>query len=618
MPWVHVEFWNARIAAANPPLRQSETRIPERPDQTDFLQKWYDWHRGYRIITHDDGREEHQSMIGERLQDVPPGHLPRTLDELRAASYSLTSMSNQTNTESPQFVEQSSGALNVDSHAHSVYPTQPEEEPIDPEDRIFDPAEIPASTTLPSSAVISTNTLSSTSLPIASPPIPSPPTPLQTTASSNTTSHAERARQAEYQARRVAALRRELSRMRSGIERVMSGLQELGESIPDSQDAVRRSANLDTRLQALQERLTSPHGLTNVGRPPNLTVNLDTRTSMQALQERLTSTRGLANVGASSNQTANLDTRTSMDFTPEPIPRLPGILDLVGNDPHMSMQQRLEAARDAEGWTRRQREHVAVRLEELESEAQAATERRRQLEHEVRLQEENARIFDSREEVERQGAEYESPIGGMFRRAYARYGDREEERRQEQLLQQILEAEERIMAGDDVGEETNQRDRRRNDGPTSTRAAVLERGLRAAETLASNTIETPEERRERSRTVGLTTFEQLRQQHLVRLGSDSSSPHSPELGRGLAVRRYSHLLRRRAAAPFDPQDPELDMDDMDEDDSSENVEEEQRAGLDRNDGRPAPKSDEEMMVKSECKICYGQLATVAVLPCGES
>lgn len=608
-PWVHVEFWDARIAAANPPLRQSEARIPERPDQTDFLRKWYDWHRGYRIIIHDDGREEHQSMIGERLQDVPPGHLPRTFDELRAASYSLPSMSNQTNTESPQFVEQSSTA--------DLNPTQSEEEPIDPEDRIFDPAEIPTSTTLPSSTVLSTNTLSTTSLPIASPPIPSPPTPLQTTASSNTTSHAERARQAEYQARRVAALRRELSRMRSGIERVMSGLQELGESIPDSQDAVRRSANPDTRLQAVEERLTRPHGLTNVGGPSNLTANLGTRTSMQALQERLTSTHGLANVGASSNQTADLDTQTSMDLTPEPIPRLPSILDLVGNDPHMSMQQRLEAARDAEGWTRRQREHVAVRLEELESEAQAATERRRQLEHEIRLQEQN--VFGSREEVEREGAEYESPIGGMFRRAYARYGDREEERRQEQLLQQILdlEADGLIMADDRVGEETNQPDRRRNDGPTSTRAAVPERALRAAETLASNNIETPDERRERFRSVGLTTLEQLRQQHIVRLGSDSSTPHSPELGR-VAGRRYSHLLRRRAAAPFDPRDPELDMDDMDEDDSSENVEEEQSAGLDRNDGRPAPKSDEEMMVKSECKICYGQLATVAVLPCGGS
>ncbi|KAI4134458.1 MAG: hypothetical protein LQ347_001509 [Umbilicaria vellea] len=495
------------------------------------------------------------------------------------------SVPNQSRTESPHTVDQrSTGAINVSSHSFSVSPTVPVEDPIDPEDRIFDPAEIPASITSPPSTLLSTNTLSTTSLPIASPPIPSPPSQLQTTASSNTTHHADRARQAEYQARRVAALRRELSRMRSGIERVMSGLQELGENIPDSQDAVRRSANLDIRLQVLQERLTS--------------------------------TPSLANVGATLNHTAYPDTRTNMNFTAEPLPQLPGILDLVRNDPHMSIQQRLEAARDAEGWTRRQREHAAVRLEALESEAQAATDRRRQIEREIRMQEQNARIFGTREEVERQGAEYESPIGGMFRRAYARYGDREEERRQEQLLQQIIEAEERVLANDDAAER-NQPDRRRPEGPLSLSAAPMDRTVRSAETFFADEIETPEHRRERLRTLGWT-MEPLQQQHPIRIGDDTNFPHLQDPARGLAARRYGQFasMRRRAAAPFDPHDPELEMDDMDEDDSSENVEEE-RAGLDKNDGRPAPKTDEEMMVKSECKICYGQLATVAVLPCGK-
>lgn len=525
-------------------------------------------------------------MIGERLQDVAPGHLPRSVDELRVVNQSSMSVPNQSRTESPQIVDQSSTAvINVSIHSSSVSPTILVEDPIDPEDRLFDPAEIPASITSPPFTLLSTNTLSTTTLPIASPPIPSPPPPLETTTFSNTNSHADRARQAEYQARRVAALRRELSRMRSGIERVMSGLQELGENIPDSQDAVRRSANLDSRLQVLQERLTSTHSM--------------------------------ANVGATSNHITNPVNRTSMNFTPEPLPQLPGILDLVRNDPHMSIQQRLEAARDAEGWTRRQREHVAVRLEELESQAQAATERRRQIEREIRIQEQNTRIFGTREEVERQGAEYESPIGGMFRRAYARYGDREEERRQEQLLQQILEAEERILADNDE-EERNQPDRRRNGGPLSLTAAPMDRTVRSSETFSADEIETPEERRERLRTLGLTTMEQLQQQHLMRIGDDTSYPHVQDPARRLAARRYGQFasMRRRAAAPFDPHDPELDMDDMDEDDSSENVEEE-RAGLDKNDGRPAPKTDEEMTVKSECKICYGQLATVAVLPCGK-
>lgn len=40
--------------------------------------------------------------------------------------------------------------------------------------------------------------------------------------------------------------------------------------------------------------------------------------------------------------------------------------------------------------------------------------------------------------------------------------------------------------------------------------------------------------------------------------------------------------------------------------------------LDRDDGRPPPMSEEEMMMSVECKICYGQPISVAFMPCGES
>ena len=577
------EFWNARVAAANPPIRQSETRIPERPDQTDFLQKWYDWHRGYRIIKHDNGREEHHSMIGERLEDVAPGYLPRTLDELRATSYISGIVSNQTSTESSQIVDQSStGGLNANIDSLSGPSAVSDEDPIDPEDRIFDPPEITSPTTLSLTTLLSTNTLSTTSLPIVSSPIPSISTTLQMRTPSRTTSHADRARQAEYQARRVAALRRELSRMRSGIGRVLSGLQELGEHIPDSQDAVRSSANLDSRLQVLQNRLTG--------------------------------TRGLEHIGALPDQLAN-DTRDTMDSTPGALERLPGILDLVRNDLQLSLQQRLEAARDAEGWTRRQRELVAVRLEEIESEAQAATERRRQLEREVRMHEQNARIFGTREEVERQGAEYESPIGGLFTRAYARYGAREEERRQEQLLQEIFEAGERFVADDD-GEEASQPDRYQSGGPRPPPTTAMERTMRATSSILMDREETAEERRERA---DVARLGQLRQHNIILDEDVGGNSLLQDLERRAPDRRYGHsaTMRRQMAPAADHLDPELDIDDMDEHVSSENVQEE-LAGLDINDGRPAPKTDEEMMVKSECKICYGQLATVAILPCGQS
>jgi hypothetical protein len=46
-------------------------------------------------------------------------------------------------------------------------------------------------------------------------------------------------------------------------------------------------------------------------------------------------------------------------------------------------------------------------------------------------------------------------------------------------------------------------------------------------------------------------------------------------------------------------------------------EEDQEQGLDaRDSGRPEPKTEEEMEVKLECRICYSQIADVACLPCG--
>jgi hypothetical protein len=51
-------------------------------------------------------------------------------------------------------------------------------------------------------------------------------------------------------------------------------------------------------------------------------------------------------------------------------------------------------------------------------------------------------------------------------------------------------------------------------------------------------------------------------------------------------------------------------------DSSEE-EEDQEQGLDAKDsGRPEPRTEEEMEVKLECRICYSQVADVACLPCG--
>lgn len=77
-------FWDNRVAAADPPLRPQDTRIPEAPDLSDFLDRWFEFHQGYRIVTHDDGSQQRIAVVGEPFKDVSPGQLPRTLDELRS------------------------------------------------------------------------------------------------------------------------------------------------------------------------------------------------------------------------------------------------------------------------------------------------------------------------------------------------------------------------------------------------------------------------------------------------------------------------------------------------------------------------------------------------------
>ncbi|KAF2498115.1 hypothetical protein BU16DRAFT_580635 [Lophium mytilinum] len=81
--WFCKEFWNNRIASADPPLPLSRTRIPELPDQTEFLERWNEFHQGYRIVKAADGTESRIAVVGEPFRDVSPGYLPLTVNELR-------------------------------------------------------------------------------------------------------------------------------------------------------------------------------------------------------------------------------------------------------------------------------------------------------------------------------------------------------------------------------------------------------------------------------------------------------------------------------------------------------------------------------------------------------
>lgn len=83
IPIVLLEFWTNRLAATDPPLELAQTRVPEIPDQTEFLERWFEFHQGYRVAKLQDGTEQHMPVIGEPFKEVSPGFLPRTLDQLR-------------------------------------------------------------------------------------------------------------------------------------------------------------------------------------------------------------------------------------------------------------------------------------------------------------------------------------------------------------------------------------------------------------------------------------------------------------------------------------------------------------------------------------------------------
>lgn len=115
-----IEFWDARIEVSGIP--QSSTRIPTVPDQTTFIQQWFDWHRGYSIITNPDGTEDRRVLIGESLSQVEIGHLPRTTEEVQAGVE--TSLNARSSNPEQNFHDETRPRLSIEN--------------VDPEERIFD------------------------------------------------------------------------------------------------------------------------------------------------------------------------------------------------------------------------------------------------------------------------------------------------------------------------------------------------------------------------------------------------------------------------------------------------------------------------------------------------
>ena len=478
-----------------------------------------------------DGTEEHELLVGERLEDVAPGHLPRTLEELQAGTSGELAAERAMPS---NFVERISNPVTAQTIATE----------IDPEDRIFDE--------------------------------PASPLPART--------HIDRPREAEQQARRVAALRRELHRMRIGLERIISGLQELGELYPDSEDDIHRSELLDLRLQTLESQISSNQGLTV--QPAN-----DALVLSRALGSPRETRRPSAPSGMPINNTFRSSRATNHDQNLQ------------------ELRTRLSIAVVQENALSVVHGDASHTLECAKENLRAATVRRESLEREIRVSEQDVAFYGSREDVERQGPDYESFFRGMSSIWGDRYRTMEEESRRHRLEMSSQEALSHMYGGhhghshdmghDDVAE-ANQALQAELGGPSDTgrRSGVMFRSSppRAENWRSTTQVSVPVPRWRTNQTHDMTV-----------------SGGAPPSARRLERLRDPWRVQRQALGYgefYTGSDEEYEYED--EDGSTE----EEPTGLDQ-DGRPAPVDDKDLMVKMECKICYGQLASVAVLPCGQ-
>ncbi|KAF2163287.1 hypothetical protein M409DRAFT_68574 [Zasmidium cellare ATCC 36951] len=245
--WFCKEFWENRVEASG--LRPAQTRIPEVPDQGGFLERWYEFHQGYRIVQREDGSEERVAVLGEDLRDVAPGCLPRTLDELRAgrerSEIEERERQQRLQAQSVQEPEADSGPTLEDA-LDSMLQAAADEETV------------PSTNRPPPPAQVAQNIHAQAMVPAIS-------------------------RNREYQARRIAALRRELHRMRNGIERVISGLRDLGENVPDHTEASNRLSELGSTLDTIAGVPSSEDAQRAINSVNELTNNVATTQSDRTL-----------------------------------------------------------------------------------------------------------------------------------------------------------------------------------------------------------------------------------------------------------------------------------------------------------------------------------------------
>ena len=585
------EFWENRVAATS--LRPQQTKVPEVPDQTSFLESWYAFHRGYRTVTRQDGSEERIAVIGEPWKDVSPGQLPRTLDELRAGR-------DRSAADEVQYIAVEEIRIDdgpsIEDTLDQLFEAEQASEPPDVEDQTV-PRAIPR------------------------PPVNVAGQVMQPAASRNR----------EYQTRRIASLRRELQRMRNGVERVIAGLRELGDNVPNSLNASGRLADLDRSLDDILDSQPEDPGLAAPTEPGQTIHSSGQQRGVETVQLRLDEAIRL-----------HSEALSNRDSTRAHCNEIEGHLERVKNE-HAEVLSRLDDAED----------NVRIRRQNLE-----------RSQRERRTGENYLRVFGTREDYERE--DYVSPIGGMFNNAWNRCAVAEQARREERTLRSVLDDEQtledarRRAAMPDQQNQAQERTSPAADTQTEDRLNQYYTMLRNQDWAQRHTTQSEEANFPQSM---LTAFRELDQeerqarvQFLTSLDTQRNVADTDQPSTGRSVSRYENensiltrLLRDTpepersviiarmtengtaqalqathtgdaSTATTDPmllwrrlqedQEPVVTFSDSDSDTG------EDQQGLDKDDGRPEPRPEEEMTVKMECKVCYTQLADTACLPCG--
>ncbi|KAF1990942.1 hypothetical protein K402DRAFT_346730 [Aulographum hederae CBS 113979] len=294
------------------------------------------------------------------------------------------------------------------------------------------------------------------------------------------------------------------------------------------------------------------------------------------------------------------------------------------------IERRLEEARSQLEAAQREREEAAMSLENAESTVQARRERFRRLEREQRRQQTFARIFGTREEIEQQGEAYESPIGGMFSRAFDRYRRAEEARMNpptaaddddNNSMSQDTAIAELWSNMDPLGSSALPRSGPNGDSIVPYRLPSTHDYADEAAWMNQLTENSTAMRRQ------LVYLRHNAEYHLGRtarwreLTQGDSVPYAdPSAVDGGPMsliereRRVRDVIAQGRTRVEAAQRMLQSMDSLHHR-PAERIPQRQY-GLDIDDDRPEPKTDEEMTVVMCCQICYTQLADSAVLPCG--